>query len=119
MQSLKISQTAEHKATAVHQHTFNFSYFCCFFHNVWSLPYKLMTKTVLQLRQKKTHTGSVTTNFPRVCQRGCFLSEAHSACYQNYSWVSGGHRLAMGNLGDQLAVSENDHADEVLLSKTP
>ena len=57
VQSLKISQTDGRKgwATAAQQeHTFDFSYFCCFFHNVWSLPYKLMTKTLLQLRHKKT-----------------------------------------------------------------
>ena len=33
--------------TAVQQHTFNFIYICCFFHNISNLPYKLMTKMVL------------------------------------------------------------------------
>lgn len=44
-QSLKISQTAETQGwpTEVRRHTFNFSYFCCFFHNIRSLPYKPMT----------------------------------------------------------------------------
>lgn len=44
-QSLKISQTAETQGwpAEVRRHTFSFSYFCCFFHNIQSLPYKLMT----------------------------------------------------------------------------
>lgn len=40
-------------ATALQRHTFDFSYFGCFFH-IWGLPYKLMTKEVIQTRQEKT-----------------------------------------------------------------
>lgn len=100
MQSLKISQAAEREAgpQAVQRHTFTFCYFCCFFHNVWSLPYKLMTRKVLQLRHKKTH-WSCQCNFPSTFAKGavfCQKQTTVSKCIHR-SW---GRRLVMEILGD-------------------
>lgn len=43
------------------------------------------------------------------------MSKAHTACYQNYSWVSG----VSGKPGNQIPVSKNNHTAEVPLCKNP
>lgn len=95
------------RATAVQQHTFDFSYFCCFFHNVQSLPYKLMTKTLLQLKHKKTRWFSHCHFSPCVCQQSCFLSEGYLTYYQHYMLVSG----VSEKPGNRIPASENNYTE--------
>lgn len=104
-------------ATAVQQHTYNFSYFCCFFHNIWSLPYKLMTKKVLQLRHKKTR-WFCHSNFPSRLPAGLHSVKKRTRFFMKIIPGSLGHRLAKGKPGDQAPVSENNHTAAVPLSKT-
>lgn len=88
VQSLKISQTAERKAgpQQSRQHTFSFSYFCCFFHNIWSLPYKLMTTKVLKLRHKKTRQVC-HSNFPSRLPAALLSVKSALNFYRHNLWV--------------------------------
>lgn len=103
VQSLKISQTVEHKVGPLQSSSIP-SISAIF------VAFSIMPEVCLiswWQRQFsswdiKRHAGSVTAIFPHVCQQGCFLSKANSTCYQNYSWASGSGRLAKGNLGIKL-----------------
>lgn len=106
MQSLKISQTAEHKAGP--QQTSSIpsisAIFVAFSIMSECLPYKLMTKKVLQLRHKKTHCVC-HKDFPLHLPTGLLSVKSVIDFIKNIHG-SRGCRLAKGNLEVHAPVSE-------------